>query len=186
MFKTAPTLARPVKTPRSWMFTGRRCPSASAGQYAACNRRRVGQWCRDSCRVLDVLTILWTPRGRFTAICRKNARCSHFIVGRDHTGVADFYQDSQTRELFDSLDDLVITPIFFEHFGFNPETSQYNVLSEPNTVAISGTKLRTALLDGDPLPDWYVRDGIQEMLREQMAKNCPVFCESDVEVAIAH
>ena len=122
----------------------------------------------------------------FTAICRKNMGCSHFIVGRDHTGVTNFYEDTQTREVFDSLDDLGITPIFFEPFGFNPETNQYDVLSEPNTLAISGTKLRTALLDDDPLPDWYVRDGVQKMLREQMAKNHPVFWESDVEMAATH
>ena len=122
----------------------------------------------------------------FTAICRKNMGCSHFIVGRDHTGVVDFYKDTQTRELFDSLEDLGITPIFFEPFGFNPETNQYNVLSEPNTVAISGTKLRTALLDDDPLPDWYIRDDVQKMLRELMAKNRPVFWGSDVEAAVAY
>ncbi len=122
----------------------------------------------------------------FTAICRKNLGCSHFIIGRDHTGVAGFYQDNQIHKLFDSLDDLGITPIFFEPFGFNPETNQYNVLSEPNTLAISGTKLRTALLDNDPLPDWYVRDNVQKMLREQIATNRPVFCESDVEVTVAN
>lgn len=120
----------------------------------------------------------------FTAICRKNMGCNHFIVGRDHTGVTDFYKDSQTRALFESLDDLGITPIFFEPFGFNPETNRYDVLSEPNTLAISGSKLRTALLDNDPLPDWYVRNDVQEMLREQMANKLPVFWESDLEVAI--
>ncbi len=121
----------------------------------------------------------------FTAICRKNLGCSHFIVGRDHTGVAGFYKDTQIRELFDSLDDLGITPIFFEPFGVNPETNQNNILSEPNTLAISGTKLRTALLDNDPLPTWYVRDDVQEMLREQITTNRPVFCESDIETTVA-
>ena len=122
----------------------------------------------------------------FTAICRKNLGCSHFIVGRDHTGVAGFYQDGQIRELFDELGDLGITPIFFEPFGFNTETNEYNVLSEPNTLAISGTQLRTALLDNDPLPDWYVRENVQKMLRERIAANSPVFCESELEAAIAN
>ena len=86
----------------------------------------------------------------------------------------------------DRVDDLGITPIFFEPFGFNPETNQYNVLSEPNTLAISGTKLRTALLDNDPLPDWYVRDDVQKMLREQIATNQPLFCESDAAAAVVN
>ena len=121
----------------------------------------------------------------FTAICRKNIGCSHFIVGRDHTGVAGYYQDNQTRELFDSLDGLGITPIFFEPFGFNPTTNEYNLLSEPDTLAISGTKLRSALLENDPLPDWYVRDDVQKMLREQIATHRPVFCEQEVEAVFA-
>jgi pyruvate kinase len=122
----------------------------------------------------------------FTAICRKNLGCSHFIVGRDHTGVAGFYQDGQIRELFDDLGDLGIKPVFFEPFGFNPDTNEYNVLSEPNTLAISGTQLRTALLENDPLPDWYVRENVQKMLRDRIAANCPVFCESELEAAIAN
>jgi ATP sulfurylase len=117
----------------------------------------------------------------FTAICRKNMGCDHFVVGRDHTGLENWYQDHQTRELFDSLDDLGVTPVFFEPFGFNQETSRYDALSVPATVAISGTHLRTALLNGEPLPDWFVRDEVQRMLREQLAGAAPVFWESGAE-----
>ena len=58
---------------------------------------------------------------------------------RSH-GVSDWYKDHQTRALFESLDDLGVTPIFFEPYGFNLETNQYDVLSEPETVVISGTQ----------------------------------------------
>ena len=122
----------------------------------------------------------------FTAICRKNMGCDHFIVGRDHTGLTDWYKDHQTRELFESLDDLGVTPIFFEPFGFNLRTSQYDVLSGPETVAISGTQLRTSLMNGDPLPDWYVRDAVQMVLRDQMTNDGSVFWESEAEPAAAH
>jgi pyruvate kinase len=121
----------------------------------------------------------------FTAICRKNMGCDHFIVGRDHTGVENWYSDHQTRELFESLDDLGITPVFFEPFGFNPETSEYDALSAPDTVAISGTQLRTALLNNEPLPDWYVRDAVQLMLRDQLASDSSVFWESGAAVAVS-
>jgi ATP sulfurylase len=118
----------------------------------------------------------------FTAICRKNMGCDHFIVGRDHTGLTDWYEDHQTRALFESLDDLGVTPIFFEPFGFNVETNRYDVLSAPGTVAISGTQLRAALVSGDPLPDWCVRDAVQRVLRDQMAEGS-VFWESEAEPA---
>jgi len=122
----------------------------------------------------------------FTAICRKNMGCDHFIVGRDHTGLTDWYKDHQTRELFESFDDLGVTPIFFEPFGFNLGTNQYDVLSGPETVAISGTQLRTSLMNGDPLPDWYVRDAVQMVLRDQMTNDGSVFWESEAEPAAAH
>jgi ATP sulfurylase len=120
----------------------------------------------------------------FTAICRKNMGCDHFIVGRDHTGVADWYEDHHTRALFDSLDDLGVTPIFFEPYGFNPAMNQYDLLSEPETVVISGTQLRTALVNGDPLPDWYVREVVQATLRDRMASNGTVFWEEPQPVGV--
>ena len=118
----------------------------------------------------------------FTAICRKNMGCDHFIVGRDHTGVEHWYEDSQTRELFDSLDDLGITPVFFEPFGFNVGSGSYDVLSAPGTEAISGTHLRSALVNDEPLPDWYLRDAVQLMLREEMAQGRSVFWEPEPDV----
>ena len=111
--------------------------------------------------------------------------CDYFVVGRDHTGVSDWYGDHQTRALFESLDDLGVTPIFFEPYGFNPETNQYDVLSRPETVAISGTQVRTALMNGDPLPDWYVRDAVQMVLRDRMATDGSVFWESKAEAVAA-
>jgi ATP sulfurylase len=120
----------------------------------------------------------------FTAICRKNMGCDHFIVGRDHTGVADWYEDHHTRALFDSLDDLGVTPIFFEPYGFNPAMNQYDLLSEPETVVISGTQLRTALVNGDPLPDWYVREVVQATLRDRMASDGTVFWEEPQPVGV--
>jgi ATP sulfurylase len=120
----------------------------------------------------------------FTAICRKNMGCDHFIVGRDHTGVADWYEDHHTRALFDSLDDLGVTPIFFEPYGFNPAMNQYDLLSAPETVVISGTQLRTALMNGDPLPDWFVRDAVQAVLRKRMANDGTVFWDEPQPVGV--
>jgi ATP sulfurylase len=114
----------------------------------------------------------------FTALCRKNMGCSHFIVGRDHTGVGDFYAAGEIPELFDSLGDIGMTPIFFEAIGYDPASQSYVALGAAKTLEpISGTEMRTALRAGRSLPDWFMRDNIQNMLRAEVRAGQPVFSE---------
>ena len=61
----------------------------------------------------------------FTALCRKNMGCSHFIIGRDHTGVGGFYGANANRELFDELGDIGIEPIFFDAVGYDTQSERY-------------------------------------------------------------
>lgn len=100
----------------------------------------------------------------FTAICRKNMGCSHFIVGRDHAGVGDFYDDAEARDLFDELDDVGITPLFFDEIGYDPEARSYRPVDEEGTVPISGTEVRATLSERESLPGWYMRENVQKML----------------------
>jgi len=111
----------------------------------------------------------------FTAICRKNMGCSHFIVGRNHAGVGDFYHDSEYRKIFDKLSDLGIIPVFFDAIGFNPKSKQYEKLKQGETMTISGSQVRGALLKNEPLPEWFMRDMIQTMLKAAIKSGQPVF-----------
>ncbi|MCH8009552.1 MAG: hypothetical protein IIC91_11880 [Chloroflexi bacterium] len=111
----------------------------------------------------------------FTALCRKNMGCSHFIVGRDHTGVGDFYGADANRALFEALGDIGIAPVFFDALGFDPETGAYRCAKTPGTRSISGTQARQALKAGDPLPDWFMRDVVQDVLRSEIAAGGEVF-----------
>ena len=111
----------------------------------------------------------------FTALCRKNMGCSHFIIGRDHTGVADFYRPEDNQRLFERLGDLGVTPIFFGAVGYDPQARAYGSLSGKGGEQISGTQVREALREGRPLPEWFMRGPIQEMLRRELAAGLPVF-----------
>jgi ATP sulfurylase len=119
----------------------------------------------------------------FTALCRKNMGCSHFIVGRDHTGVGDFYGTDANRRLFDALPEIGVTPVFFDAIGYDPEKQRYGELSANNRhISISGTQVRDRLRRGERLPDWFMRDVVQDVLLEEIAAKRPVFYDEPIGV----
>ena len=113
----------------------------------------------------------------FTALCRKNMGCSHFIIGRDHTGVGEFYPPDGNRRLFDQLGDIGITPVFFDTVGYNPDTRAYDVNAAPGaeTQNISGTELRETIRTGSRVPDWFMRDIVQDVLLDEIESGRDVF-----------
>jgi ATP sulfurylase len=113
----------------------------------------------------------------FTALCRKNMGCSHFIVGRDHTGVGNFYPKNANRELFESLGDIGVRPVFFDAVGYNSETHRYEADQGQPLQMISGTQVRETLRAEKYLPDWFMRDLVQEVLLAELRSGKPLFCE---------
>jgi ATP sulfurylase len=114
----------------------------------------------------------------FTALCRKNMGCSHFIVGRDHTGVGDFYDSNDSKALFERLGDIGIEPVFFDAIGYDIKGERYVDLSACETAEpISGTQIRKALIEGDVLPNWMMRSEVQDVVRAEQMMNCPLFQE---------
>ena len=114
----------------------------------------------------------------FTALCRKNMGCSHFIVGRDHTGVKDYYGDYDSQAIFRELGDIGIEPVFFKSIGFDSKTDQYKEVKKSNNVIpISGTKARQSIMDKERLPDWFMRDDVQNMLFSELESGNNIFQE---------
>ena len=112
----------------------------------------------------------------FTAICRKNMGCSHFIIGRDHTGVGKFYAPDANAIFFESIGDIGIEPVFFEPIGYDPKSAKYVSASNQGALEpISGTLARKTLLAGERLPGWFMHDMVQDMLFEEISKGNPVF-----------
>lgn len=111
----------------------------------------------------------------FNALCRKNMGCSHFIVGRNHAGVGDFYDDRSYRVLFEDLADTGVNPVFFDAIGYNPATGVYENGVADHVHAISGSAVRDHLLRGETLPDWYVRSIVQNMISAELKAGQPLF-----------
>jgi sulfate adenylyltransferase len=105
----------------------------------------------------------------FNALARKNYGCSHFVVGRDHAGVGNFY-GAQTRFLQFEPGELGITPICFDATFFCKEcgamASEKTCEHGPEQrLNLSGTKVRELLRAGENLPLEFTRPEVAEILR---------------------
>ena len=119
----------------------------------------------------------------FTALCRRNLGCTHFIVGRDHTGVGNFYEAYQSQELFKSLGDIGIEPIFFEDLRYCCQCDDHvhtcvHLLSETDdSGSISGTQVRTLFRKGKTPPRWMMRPEVADLVLHDLAEGKRVFVE---------
>jgi sulfate adenylyltransferase len=101
------------------------------------------------------------------AICRKNFGCTHFIVGRDHAGVGNYYHPYAAQEIFEEFPDLGITPFFFKSFFYCAKCG--GIANEKicpherkDYISFSGTKIRD-IFQNRKIPS-------KEIMRPEVAK----------------
>jgi len=123
------------------------------------------------------------PEAVFHAIIRRNYGCTHFIVGRDHAGVGDYYGRYDAHEMtrrFDGDLGIEIMRLHGPYFcarcdGIVTEQTCPHEETTPDAVThISGTDMR-AMLIGGKAPDGHLmrREIIDEL------KDTELFIEDD-------
>lgn len=118
----------------------------------------------------------------FHAIIRRNYGCTHFVVGRDHAGVGDYYGKYEAHDFTRQFDGELGIEILRLHGpylcercdGMVTERTCPHETTEPRAVRhVSGTDMRAILVDGQTPDPRIMRPEIVAAL-----SNTPLFIET--------
>lgn len=109
------------------------------------------------------------------ALFRQNCGCTHFIVGRDHAGVGDFYGPFDAQTIFDTRvpkDALLIELYRADNTAYSKKLGRVVMMRDAadhtpeDFIQLSGTKVREMLGNGIAPPPEFSRPEVAQVLMD--------------------
>ncbi len=108
------------------------------------------------------------------ALFRQNMGATHFIIGRDHAGVGDYYEPFEAQEIFDSLPDGALEIELFkaDHTAYSKKLNKVVMMREApdhtkeDFILLSGTAVREMLSEGKAPPVEFSRPEVAQILMD--------------------
>lgn len=113
------------------------------------------------------------------AVFRQNMGATHFIIGRDHAGVGDYYEPFEAQEIFDQIPSGALKIELFkaDHTAYSKKLNKVVMMSEApdhtkdDFVLLSGTAVREMLSEGTAPPVEFSRPEVAKILMEHYQKS---------------
>lgn len=105
----------------------------------------------------------------FHALIRKNYGCTHFIVGRDHAGVGDYYHPFAAQDIFKKFkeNEIGMEIMKFEEVVYDNKNKVHcfvNQCDEKDKISFSGSKVREHIKNKEPIEEYLIRKDIYDFL----------------------
>ena len=101
-------------------------------------------------------------------------------MGRDHTGVSNYYSSYDAHKLFDKLGDIGIEPIFFNELHYCKQCEVYVDNcdhDQKELLHISGSEGRKLLMNGENPPEWFMRKNVSDFVLNEIKNGNEVFVQ---------
>ncbi len=111
----------------------------------------------------------------FHSLIRKNFGCTHFIVGRDHAGVGDYYKPFDAQKIFDNFapEELGINILKLGKIVWCPNCCEFVFEGqcphpEATQITFSGSQIREKIEKRQDIPPYFLRPEVYHLLGQSL------------------